>query len=54
MSDKYKIDDKEGIYFVLLTAVDWVDVFTRRELKPRSAENPRYAVYNRHPAEKCF
>ena len=33
MSDKYKIDDKEGVYFVTLTAVDWVDIFTRRELK---------------------
>ena len=29
MSSKYKFDDREGIYFVTSTVVDWVDVFTR-------------------------
>src|SRR5688572_19752043 len=33
MSEKYKIDDKEGMYFVTMTIVDWIDVFTRREMK---------------------
>ena len=29
MSSKYKFDDREGVYFVTSTVVDWVDVFTR-------------------------
>jgi REP element-mobilizing transposase RayT len=29
MSTKYKFDDKDGVYFVTSTVVDWVDVFTR-------------------------
>lgn len=29
MSSKYKFSDREGIYFVTATVVDWVDVFTR-------------------------
>ena len=33
MSDKYKIYDKEKAYFVTLTVVDWIDVFTRKEQK---------------------
>ena len=33
MSEKYKINDKKGVYFVTLTTVDWIDIFTRRELK---------------------
>ena len=33
MSEKYKFVDPEGTYFVTTTAVGWVDVFTRPELK---------------------
>jgi REP element-mobilizing transposase RayT len=29
MSSKYKFDDREGVYFVTSTVVDWIDVFTR-------------------------
>ncbi len=29
MSSKYKFVNKQGIYFVTATVVDWVDVFTR-------------------------
>ena len=29
MSSKYNFDDREGVYFVTSTVVDWVDVFTR-------------------------
>jgi hypothetical protein len=25
MSSKYKFDDKEGVYFVTSTVVDWID-----------------------------
>jgi putative transposase len=42
MSEKYKMHDKEGIYFVTLTAVDWVDLFTRRELKLIIVDSIKY------------
>ena len=47
MSDKYKIDDKEGVYFVTLTAVDWVDIFTRRELKLTIIDSLKYCQKNK-------
>ena len=47
MSDKYKIDDKEGVYFVTLTAVDWVDIFTRRELKLTIIDSLKYCQQNK-------
>lgn len=31
MSEKYKAYDTEGIHFVTISVVQWVDVFTRRE-----------------------
>jgi REP element-mobilizing transposase RayT len=33
MSDKYKIRDSDKAYFVTLTVVDWIDVFTRKNHK---------------------
>ena len=33
MSEKYKFDDSEGIYFVTSTIVHWIDLFTRKQLK---------------------
>jgi len=33
MSEKYKFYDPSGIYFVTITIVGWVDLFTRSELK---------------------
>ncbi|NVO08395.1 MAG: transposase [Bacteroidales bacterium] len=33
MSDKYKIKDNEAAYFITLTTVGWVDVFTRLNQK---------------------
>jgi len=33
MSDRYKIKDNEAAYFVTLTTVGWVDVFTRLNQK---------------------
>jgi hypothetical protein len=31
MSEKYKFDDPDGMYFVTPTIVGWVDLFTRPE-----------------------
>jgi REP element-mobilizing transposase RayT len=33
MSEKYKFRDPEGMYFVTMATVGWVDLFTRKELK---------------------
>jgi REP element-mobilizing transposase RayT len=33
MSEKYKFRDPEGMYFVTMATVGWVDLFTRWELK---------------------
>jgi REP element-mobilizing transposase RayT len=33
MSEKYKFNDPNGIYFVTTTVVGWIDLFTRSELK---------------------
>ncbi len=33
MSEQYKFNDPEGLYFITSTVVDWVDVFTRPEYK---------------------
>lgn len=29
MSEKYKVRDKEAIYFITITVVDWVDLISR-------------------------
>ncbi len=33
MSSKYKFVNRDGVYFVTATIVDWVDVFTRNEYR---------------------
>ena len=33
MSDKYKIREKDRGYFITMTTVGWIDVFTRKEQK---------------------
>jgi len=33
MSDKYKMQDPEKAYFVTLTVIDWVDIFSRKSYK---------------------
>jgi len=42
MSDKYKMSDDEKAYFVTLTVVDWVDVFTRKNHKLKLVESLIY------------
>jgi len=34
MSEKYKFHNPEGKYFLALTVVYWIDLFTRKEYKP--------------------
>ncbi|MDZ4715989.1 MAG: transposase [Cytophagales bacterium] len=42
MSEKYKFNDPNGIYFVTSTVVGWVDLFTRVELKQTVIESLRF------------
>ena len=42
MSDKYKIYDGQNAYFVTLTVVDWVDVFTRKAHKLQILKSLKY------------
>jgi putative transposase len=47
MSDKYKIRDIDKAYFVTLTVVDWVDVFTRNNHKLLLIDSLKYCQQNK-------
>lgn len=42
MSEKYKFNDSQGIYFVTATVVHWIDLFTRKECKHIILESLQY------------
>jgi REP element-mobilizing transposase RayT len=42
MSDKYKIREKEKAYFITMTVVGWIDVFTRANHKLKIIESLKY------------
>jgi REP element-mobilizing transposase RayT len=42
MSEKYKIYDKSKAYYVTLTVVNWIDVFTRKNHKLKIIESLKY------------
>ncbi len=44
MSTKYNFLDPEGIYFVSLATVGWVDVFIRIEYKEIFVDSLRYCI----------
>ena len=45
--DRYRISDQNGLYFVTMTVVDWIDVFTRREYKYDLLESLKYCQENK-------
>lgn len=47
MSEKYKIYDKDKAYFVTLTVVGWLDVFTRKNHKLKIVESLKYCQKNK-------
>ena len=47
MSDKYKIRDIDKAYFITMTIVDWVDVFTRPKQKHAIADSLNYCIRNK-------
>lgn len=47
MSDKYKIRDNDKAYFVTLTTIGWVDVFTRANHKKLILNSLKYCIENK-------
>lgn len=48
MSEKYKFNNPEGIYFVTLTVVYWIDLFTRKEYKHIIIDSLKYYQQKRN------
>ncbi len=47
MSDKYKIREKDSAYFITMTTVGWVDVFTRPNHKKLIIESLQYCIQHK-------
>jgi hypothetical protein len=47
MSDKYKIRDNDKAYFITITAVGWIDVFTRKCQKQLIIDSLKYCQQNK-------
>lgn len=47
MSEKYKFNNPEGIYFVTSTVVFWIDLFTRKEYKHIVLDSLKYYQHKR-------
>ena len=47
MSTKYKIHNPEGIYYLTCATVNWVDVFSRKEIKEIIAGSLKYCAENK-------
>ncbi len=46
MSSKYKFSDKEAVYFITATTVNWVDIFTRNLYKDILLDSFRFCQNN--------
>jgi putative transposase len=47
VSDKYKIANPDGAYFLTLTVVGWIDAFTRKNHKMIIVESLKYCQQNK-------
>lgn len=47
MGFKYKADNPEGIYFITTSIVQWIDLFTRKELQDVVIESLKYCQYHK-------
>ena len=47
MADRYKIHDKNAVYFITMTIVGWIDVFTRKEQKILIVDSLKYCQQNK-------
>ena len=46
MSDKYKIHEEDKAYFLTMTVVNWIDVFTRKNHKMAIVDSLKYCQEN--------
>lgn len=46
MSDRYKISDKNAAYFITMTVVDWLDVFSVKKQKQLIVDSLKYGQRN--------
>ena len=46
MSGKYKFVNRDGIYFVTATIVDWVTIFTRNDYRDILMDSFRFCQQN--------
>ncbi len=47
MSDKYKILDNQAAYFITMTTVGWIDVFTRKNHRMLVVDSLKYCQQNK-------
>lgn len=47
MTTGYKINDQDGLYFLTLQVVDWVDIFTRQSYRDIVVDSLRYCQLNK-------
>ncbi len=47
MSSKYKVKNREALYFITITTIDWVDIFTRPIYKHMVIESLTYCQQNK-------
>ncbi len=47
MNKPYAIFDQNAVYFITMTVVDWIDVFTRREYKYEVVDGLNYCIANK-------
>ena len=52
MSEKYKVRDRQGLYFVTVTIVDWVDLLTRPVYKDVIVDSLKYCQEQKGPIER--
>ena len=48
MSEKYKVRNPEGIYFVTTTIVNWIDLLTRPVYKHILVDTFKYSQKHKH------
>jgi len=44
MADAYRIKDQHTAYFITITVIDWVDVFTKKEYKDVVIDSLKYCI----------
>ncbi len=44
MPSKYKFHNQNGLYFITITVVEWIDVFTRKTYKDIIVDSMNYVI----------